>query len=165
MSSAILDWFTVKLWLSSAQSEVSHSCREKKEGQEVGRLDPSWCLAVPVLLSNRVLLGKTLLLALERGSSALVHVPGKAVKQWPKISPCLALSHWHLIFSLLVVTPVTAVLGKGFCGTEGASSPLRANSGAETCSEQSRAASSSAACEQAGETGEFQKNVIYTATP
>lgn len=66
---------------------------------------------------------------------------------------------------MLVVTPVTPVLGKGFCGTEGALSPLHANSGTDTCSEQSWAASSSAACEQARETEELQKNVIYTATP
>lgn len=62
---------------------------------------------------------------------------------------------------MLVVTPVTPVLGKGFCGTEGALSPLHANSGTE----QSWAASSSAACEQARETEELQKNVIYSATP
>lgn len=103
---------------------------------------------------------------LERGSTPLVHVPGKAVKPVTEgFHQCLALSHWHLVFSLLVVTPVTPVLGKGFCGTEGALFPLHANSGTETCSERSTAGSSSAACEQPEKQKSFKRMLFILLLP
>lgn len=65
---------------------------------------------------------------------------------------------------MLVVTPVTPVLGRAFVAQREPYPPA-CQLWDRDCSEQSTPGSSSAACEQARETEEFQKNVIYTAPP